>query len=138
MGEKVRPVEITDDGEENILKRTFGVTAYDALKLRLYSDDRTPSKSDEVSYYTEVTGGGYTAITISTADWTFSNATGNTVATLDTQTFSFTSAIPLISGYYITDNSGSVLFMAERFSDGPYENYTEATLEIDLAITIGS
>lgn len=129
---------MTYSGERELLNRAFGKVTYDALKLKLYSDDRTPQISDEASYYDEVDEGDYSEIEISPGDWTVNTTSEITTASLATQTFSFTSTVSRISGYYITNNDGSTLLFAERFTDGPYENFNESTLEITITITIGS
>jgi len=123
-------------GEQEIFKRLLGIKTYTALKLKLYSDDRTPSKSDEVSQYTEISGGGYTEITIDPNDWTIASSSAATTAILAAQIFSFTGTITRITGYYITNTAEDVLIFAERFSDGPYENFAESTLQIDLTLSI--
>lgn len=86
------------------------------LKLRLYSNNVTPSETDTAATFTQVTGGGYSEITLSSAGWTI-NLGDPTFAVYAQQTFSFTGATgapSTIYGYYVVNLAG-VLQWAERF-----------------------
>lgn len=85
------------------------------LVLRLYTSDTTPAEGDVVGTYTEATGNGYSAITLTGASWTVSGG-----ATYAQQTFTFTGALGNVYGYYYTRATSADLVASERFSDGPY------------------
>lgn len=85
------------------------------ITLRLYSNDKIPAATDTVSDYTEVTGGGYSNVSLSYATWVI--AAG--VATYPYRDFLFsdvTDSPGTICGYYITDALGALLW-AERFPE---------------------
>lgn len=125
-------------GEVEMLKRNFGVNVYSALYMRLYTTDRTPQKADDPTSYAELSGYGYSAYEIVPGtDWTIDSTLGYSRAVLSQVNFNFTSGpIPRITGFYITDLSKSFLFHAEKFSDGPYINYSQATLDINFTLKI--
>jgi hypothetical protein len=86
------------------------------LFLRLYSNNVTPSETDTAATFTQVSGGGYAAITLDKDDWTNTPGDPN-FSTQAQKTFSFsgpTSAPSTIYGYYVVNLAG-VLQWAERF-----------------------
>lgn len=99
--------------EESVLQ--FLLQTQD-LKLRLFSNDYEPAENSTVSSFTEVTGGGYAAITLDKDLWTIIQ--GNpSEGTYDAQTFSFTGTIGgtgNVYGYYVTDALGTALLWAEN------------------------
>jgi hypothetical protein len=106
-------------GEAEALKRILNYSAADNLKLKLYTNNKTPAEADVVASYTESTGTGYTSITLTGSSWTV-NAGDPTIASYAQQTFTYTGAEAAIYGYYVTNNGGTVLMWSELFSDGPY------------------
>lgn len=110
------------------------------LTLRLYSNDKTPAATDTAASYTEVAGGGYSPVTLSSDDWTITEASPS-VATQPFRNFGFTgptTAPGTVYGYYLTNLSG-VIRWAERFEEGvlPFEpeagSLIRVTPRIDLA-----
>src|SRR5262245_8764203 len=105
-----------------ILANALNKTAPQNLTLRLFKNNVTPADSDNVnaSGYTEATFTGYTSIALTAASWAISTA-DPAVASYPQQTFTSTAdqTAQLCYGYYLTRADAS-LFMAERFSDGPY------------------
>lgn len=103
---------------ENVLNKT----APQNLTLRLFQNNVTPADADNVnaSGYTEAAFTGYSAIALTAGSWSVTTALPN-VASYAQQTFtsSANQTVQNIYGYYITRADGS-LFVAERFSDGPY------------------
>lgn len=84
------------------------------LKLKLFSNNYTPGETSVVGSFTEVTGGGYVAKTLSVGNWTITSGDPSTAA-YPAQTFSFTGAIGgsgNVYGYYITNVAGTVLYAA--------------------------
>ena len=103
-------------GEAEMLTRILNGT--DKLKIHLYTNNQTPAQTDVVTNYTEVATGGYAAIALSST-WTI----GGTPTEADyptAVTFNFSSGPVTVYGYYVTNNSGTILMWAEKFSDGPY------------------
>lgn len=89
------------------------------LKLRLYSNNYTPTLTDVVGDYTEVTAAGYSAITLSSGSWSVSVVSGQVVASYTGQIFTMTAAVT-VYGYYVTDSSATEVLWAELASGGPF------------------
>jgi hypothetical protein len=107
--------------------------------LKLFSNDYSPAKDDVLADYTEVTGGGYAAITLVAADWSVTTA-DQCVASQTEKTFTFTGATTApgtIYGYYVTNAAGTVLLWAERFSSSvlPFEPANGSEIAITPRIT---
>ena len=108
-------------GVQEILRRALNYSATGNVVLRLYSSNTTPGETDTTATYTEATFTGYSAITLTGASWTVTNADPS-VASYAEQTFTSSagSQNQAIYGYYVTNAAGTVLMRAERFTDGPY------------------
>lgn len=127
-------IKISSDGAENILKYMTGVaTTTETLSLKLFSSNTTPGPLTVLGDFTEVTGGGYAAKSLSAAAWT---VTGNS-ATSTAQLFTFTSNIGLIYGYYLVGATSGKLIASERFISGPYNIAASGdTLTVTATISI--
>lgn len=88
--------------------------------LRLFTNDVTPSETDTLATYTEASGSGYSAITLTGANWTITTGAPSEAAYAQ-QTFTFTGALGNVYGYYNNRTTGTELMLAERFTDGPYD-----------------
>jgi hypothetical protein len=86
-------------------------------KLHLFTNDATPLEATVLAGLTECDVAGYAATTLSAP--TVATVGDVTTATYSQQTFTFTAATT-VYGYYLTDNGGTKLLWAERFTDGPY------------------
>jgi hypothetical protein len=111
------PLVFPDAGENIVLEALVNKTAPQNLVLRLYTSNTTPGESDTAGTYTEATGSGYNAITLTGASW--GSASGGSISYAQ-QTFTFSGALGNVYGYYMTQASSGTLVYAERFSDGPY------------------
>ncbi len=111
---------VPDVGEQKMLQHIMNKTAPEDLRLRLFQNNITPGETDVLGTYTESTGPGYAAVSLTGASWTVSSTAGPTSASYAQQTFTFTGAANSIYGYYVTQANSSTLMWAERFSDGPY------------------
>ena len=110
---------VTNEGEQELLKHALGVTNAGNLTLRLFVNDKTPAPADTSASYTEFSGMGYSAMTLTTTSWSTSSVSGTAEASYPIQTWTFTAGGPVTAfGYYVTDASSKVIF-AERF-DSPY------------------
>lgn len=86
------------------------------ITLKLFSNNVTPAETDDVGTYTEVTGGGYAAKTLTYANWSIVSGSP-TIASYAAQDFNFTGATTgpgVVYGYYLVDSDGD-LMGAERF-----------------------
>ncbi len=110
-------IQIASYGAEVILKSLTGVsTSTETLKLKLYSNNFTPTNLSVLTDFTEVTGGGYAEKSLSSSDWTL---TGNAISSV-AKTFTFTSSIGNVYGYYLVGSVSGKLMAAEKFTSGPY------------------
>ena len=89
------------------------------LTLHLYSNDVTPGESDTAATYTEVSGGGYAAKTLTGASWTITPGAPSEAAYVE-QTFTFSSVpgVANVYGYFV--KRGSTLYWAERLPSAPF------------------
>ena len=110
---------VPDVGEVLLLKYALNHTEPTEVKLEIYTNDYTPVEGSVVADFTEAVAAGYAAIELAGASWTITTTTGVTTATYAQQTFTFTAASTNY-GYYITNNDGSRVLWAERFSDAPH------------------
>jgi len=115
---------VPDVGEVELLKRMLNYTGATVLNvaLRLYTNNLTPAEGDNLASYTESTGTGYGAITLTGSSWTIATVAGTTTAEYAQQTFTYTGAEANIYGYYVTEKftTPTLVLWAERFTDGPY------------------
>lgn len=106
-----------DVGENLALEMITNKTAPQNLVLKLYSNNITPAEADTAGTYTECSGNGYAAITLTGASW--GTAAAGSIAYAQ-QTFTFTGALGNVYGYFVIQATSTVLVYSERFTDGPY------------------
>lgn len=116
-------------GDKWVLQSSLGANN---TKLRLFTNNVTPAKTDLASTYTECSASGYSAITLSSGSWTYT--TQGNEADYPTQTFNLTSSVT-VYGYYVTDTGGTTLLFSEAFSNGPYNIPSSGSIAITLAVT---
>ena len=108
------PLVLTDLGADEILKTYFNnarPAGGNNLTLRLFCNDVTPAQTG-ISY-SEATGGGYAAKTLTNGSWTVATANDPSDAVYAEQTFTFTGALTTnttVYGYYVTDADNTVLW----------------------------
>ena len=90
------------------------------LVLRLYTSNTTPAEADTAGTYTEATGFGYAALTLTGASWGAPSEGAPSSIAYAQQTFTFTGALGNVYGYYLTRATSGRIAYSERFSDGPY------------------
>lgn len=126
---------LADVGADQILKAYFNNSwpASKNLKLRLYTNNYTPVDTSVVGSFTEMSGAGYAAISLTNGSWTVTVGNDPSDAVYAEQTFTFTGSGSTIYGYYIEDNDGSTgtLVWAELFGS----TYTPANNGDTLKVT---
>jgi len=109
---------VPDASIDRLLEQIVNKTAVQDLVCRLYSNDYTPVAGSVVGNFTEVSGSGYAAISLTASEWV--------VATQDNAhpaiSFEFTSSFGTVYGYYLTEATSGLLVWAERFSSPPNVN----------------
>lgn len=125
---------ITDSGKEQALSYLIGRdTSVEGLKIKLFGNNFNPDSSVTSASFTEIFGGGYSEKDLTASSWVLSGGT----AVYPEQTWTFTSSIGNVYGYYIvTSNTGVVVF-AEKFSGGPYNVTTNGDkINVNISISI--
>lgn len=112
---------VPNQGETIALEALVGKTAGQNLILKLFKNDVTPGQSTTEAGLTEADFTGYSAITLTAANWTATPADPSHIDYAQ-QTFTSTagSQNQAVYGYYLVQVTSGKLVWAERFSDGPY------------------
>ncbi len=110
---------VPNQGEQLLLDAFTGKTAGQNLVLRLFTSNTTPAETDTEATYTQATGNGYAAITLTAANWTTTPGAPTNTAYAE-QTFTFTGALGNVYGYYFTQVTSGKLVWAERFTSAPF------------------
>lgn len=87
------------------------------VKLKLFCNNYTPLRTSAVGNFTEASGGGYAAKTLSADSHTVESGSTPHDLTWGSQTFTFTGPLSTnttIYGFYITDVGGTHLLWAQR------------------------
>jgi hypothetical protein len=107
------PIVLADTGANAILLAAFNGQN---LSMRLFVNNVTPTDASTIATFTEASGGGYAAKTLTGGSWTGSNVGGIEQVAYALQTWSFSSALTgnaTIYGYYVTNAAGTVLWYAD-------------------------
>lgn len=103
-------------GENTLIGFMLGKTTAGNQILRLFTSNTTPQDSDTAATYTEMTGLGYTAITLTKTTWDIAQDGGVAKATYPQVTFTFTAgSAQTVYGYFVTDATTGTLLWSERF-----------------------
>jgi hypothetical protein len=65
-------VAFTNEAETIALKNFLNILAPEDIVIKLYSNNKTPGHTDVVGGYTEVSGGGYTSVSMVPGSWSVS------------------------------------------------------------------
>lgn len=85
--------------------------------IRLFGNNATPGPLSTAASFNEISGGGYSNVSILYANWAFT-ANNPSYGTQTKVSWSFTGAIAApstIYGYFVTRDSDGLLMWAERF-----------------------
>jgi hypothetical protein len=127
---------LPNQGEQLALEAMVGKTAGQNLVLRLYTNNYTPVEGTTEASVTEASGNGYSAITLTAANWSFAAGDPSTLSYAE-QTFTFTGALGNVYGYYFTQVTSGKLVWAEKFTNGPYNIQNNGDqIKITPAITL--
>ncbi len=124
---------VTDALEVEVLNTLLNTP----LSLRLFSNNFTPIGTMAIGSFTEVVGGGYAAKPILFAGWTIvSGVSRATFSPLQQWTFTGPPSGPgTVYGYYLTRDSDSRVYLAERFSPAlvPFNPVNGSNIRVALA-----
>lgn len=111
-------IVFTNAGELIALRNILNNQAPQTLELRLFSNNKVPAKTDVTADYTEVTGFGYSAVTLNPGDFVYTPGDPSTAA-YPQITFTFTGAAGPIHGYFVVQQTSGSLIFANRFANAP-------------------
>jgi hypothetical protein len=127
-------IVFTNAGEAIALRNIVNNQPPQTLVIKLYSNNRTPTKLDTATDYTEVIGFGYSSQTLTTSSFTFVEGDPSTAA-YPQITYSFTGAAGNVYGYYVVQQVSGTLMFANRFSNAPI-NIANNGDEIRITLTL--
>lgn len=129
---------LVDQGESIALEALVGKTAGQNLILKLFKSNTTPGETDTEGTYTEADFTGYSAITLTAANWSVTGTNPTSIGyAQQTFTSSAGSQSQSVYGYYFVQATSGKLVWAERFSDGPYSIVNNGdTIKVTPAITM--
>jgi hypothetical protein len=129
---------VTDALETEVLNTLLNTP----LSLRLFSNNFTPIGAMAIGSFTEVAGGGYAAKPILFAGWTIvSGASSATFSPLQQWTFTGPPSGPgTVYGYYLTRDSDSRVYLAERFAPAivPFNPVNGSNIRVVLSFDCAS
>jgi len=124
-------------GEVQLLSLALGKASAENQTLKLFTNDKTPAEGDVAGDYTEASGSGYAAKTLTGANWSMATEDGVTTGAYAEQEFTFTGALGDVYGYFVVGATSEIILWAERFSDAPFNVKGSATpIKITPKITM--
>jgi hypothetical protein len=129
-------VAFTNEAETIALKNFLNILAPEDIRIKLYSNNKTPGHTDVVGDYSEVTGGGYSDVLLTAGDWSVS-AGNPSQAQYPQITYTFTGATTegTVYGYFAIGDSSGKLLWADKFPNSPI-NIANNGDQIKVTITI--
>ena len=112
-------VVVPNAAEDVMLQNILNKTAPQNQTLKLYTNNVTPGEGDTESAYTEASGNGYAAKTLTGSSWSITPGAPSE-ASYAQQTWTFTGNLGNVYGYFVVQTTSGKIMWAERFSDGPY------------------
>lgn len=110
---------VPNNGEGDALAYALNKSTPENVVLRLYTNNITPAETDTAATYTEAAGFGYASVTLVGANWTIVEGAPSEASYAE-QTFTFTGALGNVYGYYQTRLTSGRIWLAERFTTGPF------------------
>lgn len=128
-------LQITTTGKEVVLKYLTGsISTTEALKMKLFTNNYTPTVSASLTDFTEASGGGYAEKSLAASAWSFASG----IATCPPQLWTFTGSVGNVYGYYLVRATTNDVVAAERFSSGPYNIANNGdTITVNVSLNIG-
>jgi hypothetical protein len=110
---------VPNAGEDVMLQNILNKTAPENQTLKLYTNNITPAETDTAGTYTEASGSGYAAKSLTGASWTVTPGAPTTAAAAQ-QTWTFTGALGNVYGYFVVQATSGIILWAERFTGAPF------------------
>lgn len=142
-------ITIANEGEKVLLEAMVGKVAAGNLKLKLYTNNYTPTHTDTVAAFTEMGAvQSYVEKTLAPASWNAGAAGAGSGTSLankasityaqQTWTADGTGGAQTVYGYFITDNAGTTLIGAEKFAAPVTFATAGDTIKIDPKLTLST
>lgn len=128
--------KLVNQGKVIMLEAFVNKTAPQALNLKLFKNNHTPTAADDETDYTEADFTGYADVELTEATWSATPGTPSTIAYGTPETFASSAdqAAQSVYGWYLTQVTSGKLVAAERFSAAiPFQFDTDS---LDVAVTI--
>lgn len=122
-------MKIVTEGRNHIANILLKGDTYPTLYLGLYQDTSEPGLSSTLSTITEVSGGGYSRITLTSGDWSIVDDLASNVQ----KEFTASADWGNVYGYFyctVLSGTGGKLWVVEHFSDGPYDVVSGASVRV--------
>ena len=129
---------VTQLGQMRLLSCAINKQSPDNLVLRLFVNDKVPLVTDVLSDYVEMSlVTGYVPKTLTGSSWSVGlNNSDIVVSSYAMQTFAFTSTVTSY-GYYLTDNAGLVVILAERFKNTAILPFNGGNIKVTPSLAFG-
>lgn len=126
---------IPDNSKMHLLRIITGNLSYSTFKIHLFTNDITPSATDNKNTYTELSGGNYTSIELDKTLWTYT-PTAPVFGSYGMVSFILSDIVPEtnVYGYFITADNR--LLWSERFAMPWSFNEDGDTLQITVKLGI--
>lgn len=112
---------VPDASELTMLQHVLNYAAPQNQVLRLFTNNVTPDQSYTAASFTEASGGGYAAKSITGTSWVISTDGSNKgSAAYAAQTWTFTGALSgsaVIYGWYLVEVTSGLLLACERITN---------------------
>jgi hypothetical protein len=127
---------VPNTSEVIIMQNFLNVAVPQDLVLKLYSSNTTLDEDTSSGDLTELTGGGYSDVTLTAGNWTVVGG-GPTVATYPEIIFNFTGVAGNTYGYYVVQSVSGALLWVEEFAGAPLNVQNNGDeIRVTLRITL--
>lgn len=123
--------------ENQMLETLLGLDSAEDLVLCLYVNNITPSDTDTLATYTEMSTLGYANKTLLKSSWTVAQASLKAEGSYAQQSWTFTSGTAVtVYGYFVKRATTGDLWYAERFTTAHTVQNTGDTIRVTPKLTL--
>ena len=132
-------IYIPDCGKNKLVELILGLDLAEDLLLKLFTNDLTITDSTVASDFTEMSGHGYAAKTLTMANWGTPSVTdGQAISTYAQQTWTFTAgSLVNVYGYYVVMATTGTLLWACKFGAAKPIQYDGETISVTPEFRLG-
>jgi hypothetical protein len=123
--------------ENQMLETLLGLDSAEDLVICLYVNNITPSDTDTLATYTEMSTLGYANKTLLKSSWTVAQAASKAEGSYAQQSWTFTSGTAVtVYGYFVKRATTGDLWYAERFTTPHTVQNTGDTIRVTPKLTL--